>query len=81
MSAKLTRWIMITGCANLIVTDASTGAVLSLITRLMHGFPRLREKYLCLEKCKDIIQMHSKHDFVAAQTSLARWAAVLCIPM
>ena len=40
IGAKLTRWIIIIDYANLIVMDASAGAVLSLNTRLKHGFPR-----------------------------------------
>ena len=38
VDAKLTRWIIIIDYANLTVMDASAGAVLSLITRLTHGF-------------------------------------------
>ena len=40
IGAKLTRWIIITDYANLIVMDASAGEVFSLTTRLKQGFPR-----------------------------------------
>ena len=56
IGAKLTRWIIITDYANLIVMDGSAGAVLCLNTMPMHGFPRATAGEM-------FVSRNSAHDF------------------
>ena len=79
IGAKLTQWITITDwLANLIVMDASAGAVLSLNTRLTHVFCEKLQEKLVKKRCNNIIyKCTQRMIFAAVSTSL--WAALMCI--
>ena len=83
IGAKLTQWITISDwLANLIVMDASAGAVLSPNTRLTYGFPRAtaREIFASRNSTRNLYKCSQRMVFAAA-VSRPLWAALilLCI--